>query len=270
MEAAAPLAVTLSTALAKIPDPMFSILAMTTRASLRPLSGVLAATVAAAFALTSFQACAEEPPKEFSAAERALFMTEQFGRVRPPTTLHYRFRHAGSMEPGFDDKVSIALKAQTDGRCCDVTGDFLSAEHKVVLPPVEAAKGNPVTLFFLERDVREMQRLTSGKSAYFRKRIRMSIFQGAQQRPVSMRFLGKPVTGQEFTLTPYADDPNHARFERFINKRYVFILSDAVPGGVYGIRTSVPDVTKGAAAPPLLADELLIEGADPASIKAGS
>lgn len=228
------------------------------------------ALAAAALVVSATHARAGEPVKDFSPAERALFMDDQFTKVRPPTTLRYQFRHAGSLEPAFDDKAAIALKAQSGGKCCEAAGEFLSGERKVVLPPVESAVGNPVTLFFLERDVREMQRLTTGKSAYFRKRIRMAIYQGAQQRSVALRYLGKNVTGQEFTITPYADDPNHARFEQFVNKRYVFTLSSAVPGGVYAIRTLVADVAKGADAPPLLADELLIDGGDTASIKAGS
>lgn len=240
---------------------------MTLFPSLRHCSVVL---IAAALTLNALPARSEEPPKEFSAAEKALFMTPQFGQIHPPTTLHYQFRHAGSLEPGFDDKVSITLKSLAGGGCCDATGDFLSGEHKVALPPVEGATGNPVTLFFLDRDVREMQRLTTGKSAYFRKRIRMAVFQGAQQRNVTMRYRGKPVSGQEFTLTPYTDDPNHARFEQYVNKRYVFTLSDAVPGTIYAIHTSVADVGKGADAPPLLTDQLLIDGGEADSVKAGS
>lgn len=229
------------------------------------------AIAAAAIILPGSSARAEEPPKNFSAAERALFMTDQFAKLRPPLTLRYRFQRSGSLEPGFDDKVSIALKAQHgSGRCCDASGEFLSGERKVELPPVEGASGNPVTLFFLERDVREMERLTKGKSAYFRKRIRMAIFQGAQQRGVTLNYRGKTVAGQEFTITPYVDDPNRPRFEQLANKRYVFTLSDAVPGGVYAIRALVVDAAKGADAPPLLAEELLIDGATGASIKAGS
>ena len=115
-----------------------------------------------------------------------------------------------------------------------------------------------------------MERLTKGKSAYFRKRIRMAIFQGAQQRTVTLSYRGKSVAGQEFTITPYVDDPNRPRFEQLANKRYVFTLSDAVPGGVYAIRALVVDAAKGADAPPLLAEELLIDGATGASAKAGS
>jgi len=240
---------------------------MVTSTSLRRLAVALCA---AAIALPGAAARAEEPAKDFSAAERALFMTDQFAKLRPPTTLRYRFQRSGTLEPGFDDKISIALKAQATGRCCDATGQFLSGERRVELPPVEGAAGNPVTLFFLERDVREMERLTKGKSNYFRKRIRMAIFQGAQQRAVTLRYRGKAVAGQEFTITPYVDDPNRPRFEQFANKRYVFTLSEAVPGGVYGIRALVVDPAKGADAPPLLAEELLIDGADAAAVKAGS
>lgn len=226
--------------------------------------------VVIALVLPSAVVLAEDPPKEFSAAERALFMTDQFTALRPPMTLRYRFHRSGSLAPAFDDKVAITLKAQSGGRCCDATGEFLSGERKLELPPVEGATGNPVTLFFLERDVREMQRLTTGKSPYFRKRIRMAIFQGAQQRAVTLQYRGKAIAGQEFAISPYLDDPNRPRFEQFANKRYVFTLSDAVPGKVYGIRTLVVDAAKGADAPPLLAEELLIDGADAAPGKPGS
>ena len=236
---------------------------MVTCNSLRRLAlAIAAAAIVLPVVLPVGAARAEEPPKDFSAAERALFMTDQFAKLRPPMTLRYRFQRSGSLEPAFDDKVSIALKAPpATGRCCDATGEFLSGERRVELPPVEGASGNPVTLFFLERDVREMERLTKGKSAYFRKRIRMAIFQGAQQRAVTLKYRGKAIAGQEFTITPYVDDPNRPRFEQLASKRYVFTLSDAVPGGVYGIRALVVDPAKDSAAPPVLAEELLIDGA---------
>ncbi|HEY9065694.1 MAG TPA: hypothetical protein VIO33_11985 [Burkholderiaceae bacterium] len=226
------------------------------------MRNAVATVLAAALVLPGAPIRAEEPARNYSAAERALFMTDQLAKLRPPLTLRYQFHRSGSLEPAFDDTVAMALKARADtGRCCDVTGEFLSGERRVVLPTVEGASGNPVTLYFLERDVREMERLTKGKSAYFRKRIRMGIFQGAQQRDVTLRYRGKSIAGQEFTVTPYVDDPNRPRFERLANKRYVFTLSDAVPGGVYSIRALVADPTQGADAPPLLAEELLIDGA---------
>ena len=87
---------------------------------------------------------------------------------------------------------------------------------------------------------------------------------------MNVRYRGKPVAAREFTIDPYLDDPNRPRFEQLATKRYVFTLSDAVPGGVYRIHALVVDAAKGAAAPPLLTEELLIDGADTASGRAGS
>lgn len=201
-----------------------------------------------------------DKPAEFSAAERALFMGDQLGALRPPTTLNYQFRKSGSLEPGFDDSVKLHLKALPGGRCCAVTGEFFSGARRLPMPDPEDARGNPVIMYFLERDVREMQRLTKGQSNHFRKRIRMAIFDSATLRDVAVPFRGKSVAGREIVITPYLTDPNRARFESLATKRYVFTLSDAVPGGVYAMRTQVD--AAGADAGPVVLEELLITGAD--------
>lgn len=233
-------------------------------ASRNPPHRLTAALAALALSLPVTPVRAEDAKKDFSPAERALFMTDQFSTLKPPLTLHYQFHRTGSLEPAFDDKADISLTARSTGGCCAASGEFLTGERKVQLPPLEGAAGNPVTLFFLERDIHEMQRLTKGQPNYFRKRIRMAIYQGAQQRDVTLRYRGKPVAGREFTISPYLDDPNRTRFEKIAVKQYVFTVSDAVPGGVYAIRSVIPDRDAGAAAPPLLAEELLIDGAEPA------
>ena len=50
--------------------------------------------------------------------------------------------------------------------------------------------------------------------------------------------------GKEILIKPYQDDPNRARFEQFTRKQYVFVLSDAVPGGVATIRSTVPAMAR--------------------------
>ncbi len=194
---------------------------------------------------------------EFSAAEQALFVTNHLSALKPPTTLHYRFRKSGSLEAGFDDKVAIALTAQPDGTCCAAAAEFLSGRDKLALPAIEAAQGNPVILYFLERDIREMQRLTKGQPNYFRKRIRMAVADAATITEVTLPHEGRNVAARQITITPYADDPLRARFENLVGKRYVFTLSDAVPGGVLSIRTQVDATAAGT--PPLLAEEMALE-----------
>jgi hypothetical protein len=212
------------------------------------------------FALAIFCALLTSQPMaatEFSAAEQALFVTNHLSALKAPTTLHYRFRKSGSLEAGFDDKVAIGLTPQPDGKCCAATADFLSGANKLALPPIEGAQGNPVILYFLERDIREMQRLTKGQPNYFRKRIRMAVADTATITEVTLPHEGRNVAAKQITITPYTDDPLRARFENLVGKRYVFTLSDAVPGGVISIRTQVDAAAAGT--PPLLAEEMALE-----------
>ena len=215
---------------------------------------LLKLVLACAAALTWAHAAAAS---EISAAEQALFVTNHLNALKPSTTLHYRFRKSGSLEPGFDDKAAIALLAQPDGKCCAAAAEFLSGPRRIALPEIEAAQGNPVILYFLERDIREMERLTKGKANYFRKRIRIAVAEAATIRDVTLPFEGRNVSAKEIAVTPYADDPLRARFEQLINKRYVFTLSDAVPGGVLSIRTQIDAAAAGT--PPLMAEEMALE-----------
>ncbi len=207
---------------------------------------------------------APEKRADFSPAERALFMSDQLSGLKAPTTLSYRFQKSGSLEPGFDDTVKIKVRKHADGRCCAASGEFLSGERRLAMPEVDAAdeaNGNPAILFFLERDIREMQRLTKGQSNHFRKQIRMAIFESATLRDVSVAYNGKTVAGREIVISPYLTDPNRPRFEALATKQYTFTLSNAVPGGVYSIRASVAG--NAAAGVPLLLEELRLSGAEP-------
>ena len=212
--------------------------------TLRPLSALQrpAAALAALFCLAAPALAAED----FSAAERALFMTNQLASMKPPATLNYAF-----------------IKAKPDGKCCAAAADFLGGARKLSLPEIEEAEGNPVVLYFLERDIREMGRLTKGKPNYFRKRIRMAVAESAQIKEVSLPYRGKNVAAREISIAPYLDDPLRARFEKLANKQYVFTLSDAVPGGVYAVRIRIDG--ESATAAPLLVEEMVLDGAKPAA-----
>ena len=197
---------------------------------------------------------------DFSVAEQAIFMDHHLSQLKPPLTLRYTFRKSGSLEAAFEDKVELDLTAKPDGTCCAASPRFLTGIHAAKQPEVEGIDANPAILYFLERDIREMERLTQGKANYFRKRIRMAIYQGATIRSLNLPYRGKLVAVQEITVSPYQDDPNRSRYDKLANKQYVFMLAD-VPGGLYGIRTKIsaalPDM------PPLLLEEMLLDSAIP-------
>lgn len=222
---------------------------------------VLALFACAATLALGSPAQAAEAAADFSAAERALFLSDHLHGIAPPAKLQYRFHKSGGLETGFDDQVSIVLEADASGRCCRGSAEFLSGEHQLRLPVIEQAQGNPVLLYFLEHDVREMQRLTQGQPAHFRKRIRMAIFNDAQLRETRFDYQGRSIAGSEVRITPYLDDPARHRFARFADKEYVFMLADEVPGGIYGIRTRIPAASDAEA---LVVEELFIDGAQPA------
>jgi len=206
-----------------------------------------------------------EAANDFSEAEKALFIDNHLGKLRPPLTLHYGYHKAGTLEAAFDDNVDVRLTAHTNGTCCSVSARFLSGTREVRQPEVEDAQGNPAILYFLERDIREMQRLTQGNANYFRKRIRMAVYQGASIRDLELKYRGRPVKVRAFSISPYLDDPNRPRYEKLANKQYVFLLSDGVPGGLYGIRTRIDG--ENADAPPLIIEEMLLDGAEPAPLQ---
>ena len=216
-----------------------------------------------ALALAATLACVAPAlaAEDYSPAERALFMTNHLAGTKPPATLRYSFAHRGSEDEAFEDKVAVKLKAAPGGKCCAAEAEFLTGTRRLALPDMEKAEGNPVVLYFLERDIREMNRLTKGQQNYFRKRIRMAVYQGATIADVTVSYRGKEVPAREIRIAPYLDDPLRARFEKYANKTYVFTLSDAVPGGLYAIRTRVAGATPEAA--PLIADEMVVDGGTP-------
>lgn len=226
-----------------------------------PLLLAVCSAVAAQVARQDTQpATKQDGRQDYSVAERLLFMSDQLGALKPPATLHYRFNKLGTLEPGHEDRIVLTLKTGADGRCCATHTRFLSAERELKLPDLPAAQGNPVILHFLEHEVREMQRLTQGSQAHFRKRIRLAVYGGATVQPVALRFRGRSVMGQSVRFSPYLDDPNRPRYERLAHKEVIFFLSNAVPGVLFGIRTQV---AAAGTATPLLQEELYAEGAEP-------
>lgn len=207
------------------------------------------------------------PPAEISPAERALFERPHLAGLAAGEVLRYHLRHAGSLEAGYDDPVSITLGARADGGCCSAQGSFLDGPRRLALPEIPSATSNPVILFFLEHDVREMQRLTRGQSSHFRRRIRLALAGQAGMRSVQARWRGQPVAADEIVVQPYADDPSRYRFERHAAKTYRFVLSDAVPGGVVALQTTMAAAEAGA--PPLIEDRLTLDGAEAPATAAG-
>jgi hypothetical protein len=197
-------------------------------------------------------------PRDLSQAEQRLFMDDQLGGIKKTATLEYTFSKRGSLEGAIDDQARLMVGPPTVGGGRAVSVEFRSDARKLELPDIDAARGNPMILYFLEREVREMHRITGGSTSYYRKRIRMALADGGQVDAVTVTADSRRVAATEIRIAPYRDDPARSRYEKYAEKVYVFTLSDEVPGKVVEIRSELlgPSNPLGNARETLIAETL--------------
>lgn len=193
--------------------------------------------LAAAFALPAAAGESVAAPAETTtAAETLMFETDHLAGIAPPVKLEYRFSWDGK-EP-FADRIVLAV-TPAEGRT--VEPDYLSGGHHVNFPPIPGAHGNPLLLYFLEHDLREMQRETHGQADYFRRLIRRAMARpDLAIEPVEVRVSGRTVKASRIVLAPFRADPAApSRYPRLLDKTYEFVFSTDVPGQIVSLASRV-------------------------------
>jgi hypothetical protein len=186
---------------------------------MRNLSRDVVLILAAAFAALPLVAPRAADPSQFSVAEDRLFIDDHLHGLPGGTTIEYVYAKRGSLEAPIDDTARIVVGPPSAEGGQSVKVEYLSATRKLELGGIDAANANPVIPYFLEREVREMNRLTGGSANYFRKRIRMALAEGAQVEAVTLDRGSRRIAATEIHIAPY-----------------VFTLSNEVPGKVVELR----------------------------------
>ena len=199
----------------------------------------------------------------FSQAEQLLFLSDHLSNVLGSTVINYAYSKSGTLDPASEGTVHLTVSAMPQGSGKHTHVDFLSGARKFELPDIDDATSNPVILFFLERDVRDMQRRTGGQASYFRKRVRIALAEAAQVQLVQLSIKGRSVNGTQISIQPFTDDPLKSRFHGLADKIYVFTLSQEVPGQLYRMQTQARASQDQADAPPLLEETVTFVGAQP-------
>jgi hypothetical protein len=172
-----------------------------------------------------------------SPAQIALFETPHLAPLRPPLRLDYAFRREEEGKEPVADTIRLALRAAAvGGGCCDVSPEFLTGPRALRYPPASNFQGNPLLLFALDRDTRELSAATGGTPTWFRNRFRQALA-AAAVRPAEIEHEGRRVPASVIALRPYEGEPRAGRYQR---RLYAFTLSEAVPGRVQAIRTELP------------------------------
>jgi hypothetical protein len=197
-------------------------------------------TVAASLSFAAAPVFAADDAPPLSPAQIALFETDHLRTIDTAERLQYRFDHkAASAAEAYVDRVSLDVRPRTDG-AKDLWVEFLTGKHHVPYPPLSGFHGNPLVMFFLERDVEAMRAQTGGAASYFRNRIRHAFVDKAALREIEIERDGKASAATEIILVPFRGDSRIAAFPGLAEKRYRFVLSDQIPGGLYQVASEVP------------------------------
>jgi hypothetical protein len=198
---------------------------------------VLAAAAAAPL-LGGAEDAAKDARAAMSPAQLALFETPHLASLRPPLRLDYAFRREEAGKDPVSDTIRLAVRALADGNgCCHVSPEFLTGPRALPYPPASNFRGNPLLLFALDRDTRELSAATGGTPTWFRNRFRQALATAAELRPAEIEHDGRRVPASVITLSPYKGE---ARAGRYQHRFYAFTLSEAVPGSVHAIRAELP------------------------------
>jgi len=177
-------------------------------------------------------------PDPIKPAEQLVFLDNHFGGLKAPADLVYAYEKKGTLVAPHAEEIHVRLKQGDKGVLTAVVADANGETPLSVEAPMQ---GNPVVIYFLEKDIAEMHTLTGGQPRYFQKRIRLALAAGPQVTPVTVTWGGKKVPARQIVIQPYQDDPNHTRFEKLVGKRYTFVFSEKVPGSVVSVVSEVPD-----------------------------
>jgi hypothetical protein len=190
--------------------------------------------------LATYPTLADDETQPLSPAQTALFETDHLRTIDEAERLQYRFDHqAASASDAYVDRVNLDVRPRSDG-AKDVWVEFLTGKHHMPFPPLSGFHGNPVLMYFLERDVETMHAQTGGAASYFRNRIRRAFVDKAELRQIELERDGRKSAATEITVAPFRDDSRIAAFPGLQDKRYRFVLSDDVPGGIYEITSEIP------------------------------
>jgi hypothetical protein len=207
---------------------------------LTPLKKLAGAT-ALGLALMGSPALASDAPT----ATKLLFASPYLTKVEPDQTLVYTFERNTIDEskygPGMKDTIRLEVKQdETDKDKRSVYMKIYSGPRERNLGPFIHTTGNPAVMVLLEQDTFELKRRLGGQPAYFRNKIRKAMRDEAKVEETSFDFNGDKIDGHKITIQPFKDDPNMSRVPEFAATIYEFVVSDAVPGGIYRVSSIIP------------------------------
>lgn len=176
-----------------------------------------------------------------SPAQVALFETPHLADLHAPVRLDYRFRREEAGKPVVEDSIRLLVRDSSEPGRRDVSVEFLTGPRAIEYPPARGFRGNPLLLFVLDRETRELSAATGGSTLWFRNRIRHA-YEAAEPRAEVAALDGRNVPATAIEITPFQGEPRARRYQAL---RLGILLAEAVPGRIHTIRTELPEGEEG-------------------------
>ncbi|MBS7544936.1 hypothetical protein KHC19_17735 [Ancylobacter oerskovii] len=188
------------------------------------------------------------------------FETPYLAKLPDGSQVSYTYAHTTARKDlgdSFDESMQLTLVPAPEDAAKQIAKvDIRRGEAEQGAGPFPALS-NPLTLVLLEREAKEITELSKGSPYYIRNRLREALAT-AKVEPATFDYKGKTITGWKMIMTPFAEDPHKQQLAELINRRYEFLFSDEVPGGLYAARVATPQADGKAN---LIETRLTIDGA---------
>lgn len=174
-------------------------------------------------------------------ATELFFETPYLATLPAGTHLAYAYRHTtaeAKLGDGFEETMDLSVAPGSDGKP-EAMIALHRGEHASEAGPFPVDAGNPLALLVLEREVNEIAQLTKGSPFYIRNRLREGLVK-ATVEPARIEQGGQTVDGWKLSMTPFATDPNKDKLAEIAGRRYEWLFSREVPGGLYAVRIATP------------------------------
>ena len=180
----------------------------------------------------------------YSEINNALFDSPHMKNIKSPGKILYFFKSITDNQI-LEDKISITITNIRKEGHSDQAYSFLSGEKKKSYPSRNNVVGNGVFMYFLEKDVHDLEKKTGGSWRHFQRRIRWAMAAGADQKEIGINYNNISIKAIQYTIQPYSNDKDTKRYGTYANKYYQFTLSKDIPGMIYKVRTFVPKTERG-------------------------
>jgi len=181
----------------------------------------------------------------FSDINNMIFDNAHLKNIKQEGTLNYVYKKDHFIDGQREDTIDLVLTNLRNTGRKDTHIDFFTGPHKRPYQDRENQKGNSVVVFFLEYDVRELAKTINAARPerwhYLQKKVKWQLARGATKKEIEIDYEGVKLPAIQYIIRPYINDPKKSDFPLYANKYYIFTLCEDIPGGIYQVRTIVPD-----------------------------